>query len=138
MFAAFCKIIKGDMTWGFSLYEASVPVYIKQLNALSVILDKAAVYADQRKLEPAALLQARLYPRHASLRRPDPSCLRSRSAGAARLSGLEPAKIDDKQTMFADLQALIGSTVESIKQIDPQKMRGWRIARSPFRLASSK
>src|SRR5947209_1690949 len=51
-----------ERAMGFSLYEASVPVYVRQLNALSAILEKAAAYAGERKIDPTALIQARLYP----------------------------------------------------------------------------
>ena len=46
----------------FSIYQASVPVYTRRLEALSAILGKAAAYAAQRKIDPAVLIQARLYP----------------------------------------------------------------------------
>ena len=46
----------------FSIYQASVPVYRRRLEALSAILDKASAYASQRKIDPAVLIQARLYP----------------------------------------------------------------------------
>ena len=42
----------------FSIYQASVPVYIRRLEALSAILDKAAAHASQRKIDPAALILA--------------------------------------------------------------------------------
>ncbi|MBX6324066.1 MAG: DUF1993 family protein, partial [Rhodospirillaceae bacterium] len=44
------------------LYEASVPPFRQTLSALSAILDKAAAHAAARKIEPAVLLGARLYP----------------------------------------------------------------------------
>lgn len=46
----------------FSIYRASVPVYTRRLEALSTVLDKAAAYGSQRKIDPAGLIQARLYP----------------------------------------------------------------------------
>lgn len=45
-----------------SMYQASVPVFQRTLGALDKILDKAATYASERKIEPATLLGARLYP----------------------------------------------------------------------------
>ena len=43
-----------------SLYQASVPVFVRMFGNLSAILDKAAVYAEARKIDPAVLLNARL------------------------------------------------------------------------------
>ena len=64
----------------FSIYQASVPVYIRRLKALSTILDKAAAYASQRKSEPAVLTQAAL-PGHAALARHVPSDTQPRRSG---------------------------------------------------------
>jgi hypothetical protein len=123
---------------GFSLYEASVPVYVRQLNALSAILDKAAAYADQRKIDPAALLQARLYPDMLPFAVQIQAVCNHARRGAARLSGMEPAKVDDNQATFADLQALIGSTVESLKQVDPKEMEGMADREVTFPVGESK
>ena len=43
-----------------ALYQASVPVYVRQLNGLSAILHKAIGYCAERKIDPAALLHDRL------------------------------------------------------------------------------
>ena len=45
-----------------SMYDASVPVFIRLVTALSTILDKTAAHAEARKIDPAAFLGARLYP----------------------------------------------------------------------------
>ena len=45
-----------------SMYQVSVPVFLRSLNALSGVLDKAAALAEGRKLDQAVLLGLRLYP----------------------------------------------------------------------------
>ena len=45
-----------------SMYAASVPVVKQMLGALGKILEKAEAHVAHKKLEPAALLQARLFP----------------------------------------------------------------------------
>ena len=45
-----------------SMYEASVPVFTQLLTALDANLAKAATHAADRKIEPDALLRARLFP----------------------------------------------------------------------------
>lgn len=42
-----------------SMYQASVPVFIRMLNNLAVILDKAEAHCTAHKIDPAALLQFR-------------------------------------------------------------------------------
>ena len=46
----------------FSMYSASIPVFKQILNSLLAILDKAEAHAADKKIEPAALLQFRLFP----------------------------------------------------------------------------
>ena len=41
------------------MHSASVPVFQQMLTALSGVLTKAEAHATERKIEPAALLQAR-------------------------------------------------------------------------------
>jgi hypothetical protein len=45
-----------------SMYQASVPVFLHTLAALSAVLDKSAAHAAQRKIEPSVLLNTRLFP----------------------------------------------------------------------------
>ena len=45
-----------------SMYQASVPVFIRMLNNLIGILEKAVAHADGKKIAPAVLLGSRLYP----------------------------------------------------------------------------
>ena len=107
-----------------SIYEASIPVYLRQLNALSAILTKAAAYAAARKIDPAALINARLYPDMIPLVGQVQSACNHARRGTARLSGAEPERVEDKETTFDELQALIARTVESLKRMDPKKMEG--------------
>jgi uncharacterized protein len=46
----------------FGMYQASVPAFVKMLNNLSAILDKAEGFAAERKIEPSVLLNWRLAP----------------------------------------------------------------------------
>ena len=45
-----------------SLCESSVDVFVPYLGNLSILLDHAAAYAKARNIEPAILLDMRLYP----------------------------------------------------------------------------
>jgi uncharacterized protein len=107
-----------------SIYQASVPVYIRRLEALSAILDKAAAYASQRKIDPAALIQARLYPDMLPLARQVQITCSHAVRGGARLSGAEPPSVEDKETSFDDLKGRIAKTLEFLKSVDAKKMDG--------------
>jgi uncharacterized protein len=45
-----------------SMYNASAPIFLQFLTSLSAVLDKAAAHAEAKKIDPAVLLNARLYP----------------------------------------------------------------------------
>jgi hypothetical protein len=106
------------------IYDASVPVYIRRLEALWEILDKAAGYASRRKIDPAALIQARLYPDMFPLARQVQISCSHAIRGASRLIGAEPMSINSKAHSFDDLKGLIASTLEFLKNVDAKKMEG--------------
>lgn len=45
-----------------TMYQATVPVFISMLTNLSNILKKADHYAESKKIDPSALINARLAP----------------------------------------------------------------------------
>jgi hypothetical protein len=45
-----------------SMHQASAPRFANTLRNLSAILDKAQAHCEARKIDPAALTQARLFP----------------------------------------------------------------------------
>ena len=72
-----------------STHQASAAVFIRSLRALSAILDKAAAHAEAKKIEPAALLQARLFPDMFSFTRQVQIATDFAKGSAARLAGVE-------------------------------------------------
>lgn len=107
-----------------ALYQASVPVHIRQLNSLSGILDKAIAYCAERKIDAAALLQARLYPDMFPLLRQVQLACNHAERGATRLAGLEPPAHADKEASFEELKTRIADTISFLKTVDPKKMDG--------------
>jgi hypothetical protein len=45
-----------------SMYKTSVPIFVQFLTSMSAVLDKAAAHCGGKKIEPAMLLNMRLYP----------------------------------------------------------------------------
>src|SRR5262245_65561108 len=45
-----------------SMYKSSVPIFVQFLTSLSGVLDKAAAYAEAKKVDPAVMLNTRLAP----------------------------------------------------------------------------
>jgi hypothetical protein len=102
-----------------SLYQASVPVYVKLLNALSAILDKAAAHAKEAKYEPAALLTAYLFPDMWPLAKQVQMAASFARRGTARLAGLPIPTVNESSASFDDLKAQIAETVAFLQSIDP-------------------
>jgi hypothetical protein len=107
-----------------TLYQASVPVHVRQLTALSGILDKAVSHCSERKIDPAALLQARLYPDMFTLVKQVQSACNHAERGAARLAGLEPPAHADDEASFDDLKRRIAKAIGFVKAVDPARMDG--------------
>ena len=121
-----------------SLYQASVPVYVRQLSALAAILQKAVNYAAERKIEPAALLHARLYPDMFPLSRQVLIACSHAERGVCRLTGVEPPTHDDKDMTLEVLAARIASTIVFVQGTDAKKMVGMEDRDITFPVGSEK
>lgn len=107
-----------------SMYQASVPVFLHTLAALSAVLDKAAAHAAQRKIEPAVLLNARLFPDMFPLVRQVQLTADFAKGASARLAGIEVPKYDDTEATFDELKARIARTVDFVKSLKPAQFEG--------------
>jgi hypothetical protein len=107
-----------------SMYQASVPVLLRQLANLSAILAKGEAHAAASHIDPAAMLAARLAPDMFPLIRQVQSASDGAKGGAARLAGIEPPSFPDDEVTFADLQARIARTVAFLETITPAQVDG--------------
>ena len=107
-----------------SMYGASVPVFARALTNLAAILDKAAAYAQTRKIEEAVLLNSRLYPDMFALVRQVQIATDTARSGAARLAGVEFPSFEDKEANFADLKKRIRDTLAFLDTLQPQQIDG--------------
>lgn len=107
-----------------SMYQASVPVFIRNLSHLAAILDKAAAHAAAKKIEPAVLVGARLYPDMLPLARQVQIATDHAKNGSGRLAGAERPVFEDDESTFEQLQARIAKTIEYLKSLDPARFDG--------------
>jgi hypothetical protein len=107
-----------------SMHQASIPVFVKMLNAQAGVLKKAAAQAEARKIDPAALLTARLYPDMFTLTRQVQIACDFAKGCAARLAGAEIPKYEDNETSFAELDARIAKTVAFLGGFKPDQIDG--------------
>jgi hypothetical protein len=101
-----------------AIYASSVPVFKQMLGGLSDVLRKAEAHASDKKLDPNALLQARLFPDMFPLLQQVQVATDFAKSVSARLAGVEVPKMEDKELTFADLQARIATVLEFIGGLD--------------------
>lgn len=107
-----------------SLYQASVPVFVKTLGNLKALLKKGEDHAAARKIDPSVLLNARLYPDMFALTRQVQIAADVTKGACARLSGQEIPKYEDNEASFADLYARIDKTLAYVATYQPAQLDG--------------
>ena len=106
------------------LYSASVPVYKKMLSALDTILTITEQHVAAKKIEPDALLQARLFPdMFTFVRQVQIACDFAKSV-PARLAGVDVPSYEDNERTFADLRARIAKTLAFADGVSEAKFAG--------------
>lgn len=107
-----------------SMYQASVPTFVRMLNNLAAILEKAAAHAEARKIDPAVLVNSRLFPDMLPLTKQVQIASDGAKGGAARLAGMEPPKFEDTETTFAELIARIRKTIAYLDTLKAGQIDG--------------
>jgi len=107
-----------------SMYQVSVPTFIRMLNNLGAVLDRGAAHAEARKIDPSVLINSRLYPDMLPLARQVQIAGDTAKGAAARLAGLEAPKYEDTETTFADLKGRIQKTISYLNTFKPEQIDG--------------
>ena len=107
-----------------SMHQTSVVALGRALDNLAAILQKAATHAELKKIDPAILLNSRLYPDMFPLVRQVQIAVDFAKGVSARLAEVELPKYDDTETTFAELQALIAKVLAFIGEIKPEQIDG--------------
>ncbi|MCX7070992.1 MAG: DUF1993 domain-containing protein [Gammaproteobacteria bacterium] len=119
-----------------SMYQASIPVFLRALDNLSAILDIGAAHAAARQLDPLVLTGARLYPDMFPFSRQVQIACDMVKSGAARLAGVEPPPRADTEKTFAELKARIDWTAAFLRRFDAEQIDGSEdrpiVIRTPF------
>ena len=106
------------------MYTHSVPVFKQLLTALKAILAQADSHAAAKSIEPAALLQARLFPDMFPLVKQVQIAADFARGISARLAGIEVPAYEGKETSFADLDALLARTLEFLDSVKSAQFEG--------------
>jgi uncharacterized protein len=103
------------------MYTASVPVLQQMLGGLSTVLTKAAAHAADKKIDPTAFLQARLFPDMFPLLRQVQVACDFAKGIAARLAGVEVPKHEDNEQTLEQLQARIANVLAFMGSLDAKQ-----------------
>ena len=107
-----------------TMYQASIPVFVRMLGNLSAILDKAAAHAEAKKIDPSVFINARLAPDMFPLSRQVQIATDMAKGCAARLAGIEVPSYEDNESTFAELHARIAKTIAFIESVSVSQIDG--------------
>lgn len=107
-----------------SMYAASVPVFKQMLGSLSDLLDKAETHVTEKKIDPNALLQGRLFPDMFPFMRQIMIATDFAKGACARLAGVEVPKYEDTEQSFSDLKARLAKTLAFLDTLSPSDIDG--------------
>ncbi len=107
-----------------SMYSVSVPIFIQHLLALSGVLDKAAAFAEAKKVDPAVLLNMRLYPDMYPMARQVQEASKHAARVSGYLAGVETPTLPSAAATIPELKLLISTVVDFLKSLNPSQIDG--------------
>ncbi len=107
-----------------SMYSASIPVFKQILTSLLAILTKAETHVGEKKIDPNALLQFRLYPDMLPFVRQIQIAADFAKGAAARLGGEPVPSYEDSEQSFAELKARIEKTLAFLASVPQSQIEG--------------
>ena len=112
------------MSAALSMYQVSIPVFLRALQNLRHVLEKGEAHARERDEDPALLLQARLYDDMLPLVRQVQIATDTAKFGAARLAGVESPRFEDVEATFAELYARLDAVADYLRTFDEAALQG--------------
>jgi len=106
------------------MYQASTPRFAAMLRNLSTLIDKAEAHCAAKKIEPAALTTARLFPDMFPFTRQVQIACDTAKGAVARLAGVDIPKHEDTEQTFAELKSRIAKTLDFIESVGAGKIDG--------------
>jgi len=107
-----------------TMYTATVPTCTRALNNLAAILEKAAVYAEARKIKPEVLLSTRLFPDMLPLATQIHIANDIAQGGAARLAGATVPAFEAKERTIPEWIAATRATIAYLESLKPAQFEG--------------
>jgi len=106
------------------LHDASVPCFAAMLRNLDAILQKAQAHAEARKIDPAVLMGARLFPDMLPLVKQVQIATDHAKGAVTRLAGAEVPRFEDNKQSFDELRARLAKTIALVESFRPEQFEG--------------
>src|SRR5687768_4074677 len=87
-----------EKAMSLSLYEITIPVFVRTLGNMAKLLEKGCAFADEKGMAHAALLDARLYADMAPLTAQIQFASDAAKFTAARVGRLDAPKMEDNES----------------------------------------
>lgn len=112
-------LITKDYSMPVSMYKISVPVFIRGLNVLAGLLDKAEAHAAENKVPLDDLFNARLAPDMLALSGQIQRVSDTSKNAIGRLTGVAAPSFPDDEKTFAELRERIAKTIAFLETVKP-------------------
>lgn len=107
-----------------SMYEASAPRFASMLRNLDAILAKAQAHAVAKKIDPAVLIGARLFPDMLPFAKQVQIATDHAKGAVARLAGVEVPRFEDTEQSFDELRARLARTIAFVDSFSRGQIDG--------------
>src|SRR5690242_11077613 len=107
-----------------SMYQASIPLFVRSLTNLVAILEKGVAHAEAKKFDPTVLVTSRLFPDMLPLVAQIRIATDGVKGCAARLAGQEPPVYEDNETTMPELIARLKKTIDYLNSFNPAQIDG--------------
>lgn len=107
-----------------SMYQISLPIFVRQLNGLAGCMKKAQALYAEKKYDEATLISYRFYPDMFNFAKQVQMATDHARNCAALLAGLEAPKYEDNETSLAQLIARVEKTIAWLNTIKPAQVDG--------------
>ncbi len=100
-----------------TLYDLTVPVFLRGLGVLSTLLEKGRAHAEAAGIAPEELVEARLAPDMLTLAGQVQRATDTAKFAAVRIGGVENVRFADEEKTFADLQDRLARTRDFLEAV---------------------
>ncbi|MEW9572142.1 DUF1993 family protein [Rhodanobacter sp. Si-c] len=107
-----------------SMYQASVPVFVRALTNLRHVLQKGEAHAQAKGVTDAVLLQTRLIPDMLPLVKQVQIACDMACRGSARLAGEEPKSFEDNEATMAEVYDRIDRAIAYVQSFKAGQIDG--------------